>query len=282
MFSVYRSEPSSANARSWIASGRRSRRPAARAGLEVVLDDVEPGEAVEHRPGRQAVRVVVVPERRRVLDVRVRVVERRARRDQVHRVAVGPGRRDPAVQVHVLREGQRVGLAHDRGAALADADRRPGVDPVVAVDRRQGAGDDLRAALLDRDRVVVLGRGAAHGDQRGGIRRSVWNGAAARGGGAPGGRARQRRGARQRADQGDRAHAAADRLAPRDPRIERGRASHGPSPPRSRSPTGCRRRRPRRSRTGTCRAAAPARASTSPPRPGRAASTRRPRWRSGP
>ena len=49
----------------------------------------------------------------------------------------------------------RLRLAHDRGAALAGADRRAGVDPVVAVDRRLEAGQDVGQALADVDVVHV-------------------------------------------------------------------------------------------------------------------------------
>ena len=133
--------------------------------LEVVLDDVEPGQAVEHRLRRQSVGVVVVPERRGVLGVRVRVVERAAGSDQLHRVAVDGGRHESAVQVDVLVERQPVRHLHDR-AALPGADRRAGVDAVVAVDRRQCAGDDLGPALADRELVEIFGAAAGNRHQR--------------------------------------------------------------------------------------------------------------------
>ena len=101
-------------------------------------------------------RVVVVPERRGVLIVRVVVVERAAGGDHVHRVAVVLGRDVAAVQVHVGLERQRVALAHDDLAALAGADRRARVDALVAVDRGLEAGQDLGHALADRDLVGVL------------------------------------------------------------------------------------------------------------------------------
>ena len=78
--------------------------------LAVVAEQVGADEAVVERPRGPAVRVVVVPEGRRVLVVRVRVVERAAGRDDVHRVAVVLRRDVAAVQVDVAVERQPVAL----------------------------------------------------------------------------------------------------------------------------------------------------------------------------
>ena len=123
--------------------------------LALVAEQVGGDQPVVQRARRAAVRVVVVPEERRVLVVRVHVVEALARLDDVHRMPVMGSRDVAAVQVHVGVEREVVLLAHDRGAALARADRRAGVDALVAVDRRLEAGQDLGRALLDVDLVDV-------------------------------------------------------------------------------------------------------------------------------
>ncbi len=117
--------------------------------VAVVLEHVGADEPVVERPRGAAVGVVVVPERRAVLLVRIGVVERAAGRDHVHRMAVALRRHVAAVEVDVAVEREPVARPHDRRPALAGADRRAGVDPVVAVDRRLHAGQDLGEALAD-------------------------------------------------------------------------------------------------------------------------------------
>ena len=135
--------------------------------LTLVAEQVRGDETVVERPRRAAVRVVVVPEERRVLVVGIRVVERPARRDHVHRVAVEARRDVPAVEVDVRVEREVVALADDRRAALARPDRRPGVDALVAVDRRLEPGQDLGEPFADVDVVDVHAGLADHGTQLG-------------------------------------------------------------------------------------------------------------------
>ena len=125
-----------------------------------VVEDVERGQAGEQRLRRLAVRVVVVPERRRVLDVRVLVQPLLAVRDRVVRMAVELRLGHAPVQVHVQRAPGIVDLADlDRLPALG-ADRRPREQPVVAEHRGLEVGQDLGLARLHREGVLLRALGA--------------------------------------------------------------------------------------------------------------------------
>ena len=199
-------------------------------GLALVLQQVGADEAVVERPRRAPVGVVVVPQERGVLLVRVRVVEPGAGRDHVHRVAVVRRRHVAAVEVHVGVERQLVALADDRWAVLAGIDRRPGIDALVAVDRRLVARQDLGDAFLDVDVVDIDALLRGHRLERRGDRQVALEG---REHGArlrtPRGRchhlrALDRRGGAEGADERDRVRAVAHEVAAR-PRV--GRRSEG-------------------------------------------------------
>ena len=78
-----------------------------------VLDQIKPVQAAVHVLGLGVVTVVVVPQRRAALLVRVVVKAVAAGGDDVHRVPIAAGWDVPAVQVHVRRFAQVVGVPHD-------------------------------------------------------------------------------------------------------------------------------------------------------------------------
>ncbi len=123
--------------------------------LGPVVEQVVAGQAHVAVERLQAVLVVVVPERRRLLQVRVEVRTGVTGRDLVARQAVRAGRNVPAMQVDREVLVQLVGLLDLDRAVPVDLERRAGELPVVAPDRCLGARQDLGQALPHRDLVVV-------------------------------------------------------------------------------------------------------------------------------
>ncbi len=157
--------------------------------LGVIAHDMQPGQAPPDRRGGEVHPVVVVPQQRRPLVQRERVVPRqlghhRPRivhaaphplmpcpvcvaglgpalgQDEVGRVSVGRRRGPPAVQVHDGRHGQLVAVRHGDRPAAARLDRRPGEGALVRPQRCPDPGQDLRGRLALGDLVTV---GAARG-----------------------------------------------------------------------------------------------------------------------
>ncbi len=136
-----------------VGAGRQVQR-----AFGVVLDHVGAVQSQIDVRGLGAVTVVVVPEGRALLGVRVEVEAGAAGFDDVLGVAVVLGRHVAAVQVDVGRLVQLV-VEHDQGlAAGLRPDRRAHELTSEAHHRRLQAGQDLRGRSFDRKLVDLLFR----------------------------------------------------------------------------------------------------------------------------